>query len=1122
MPDATLTPMMQQYFEVKRGLPPGTLLLFRLGDFYELFFEDAVVASRLLGLTLTQRQNQPMAGLPFHAVEGYLQRLLAAGKKVAICDQQEPAKPGKLVKRQLTRILSPGTLLASNQLEAGRNSYLAAVALEPGGLRAAWLDLSTGEFRIATDARIENLLPVLTALNPAELLVAEGELARWQAAPREDTGRHALATFGASRLCTELANYHFETATGAKTVMDALGVLNLQGFGLGHDHPGLGPAGALVHYAAESLCAKPENLRSLREYQSTRTLLLDPATLRNLEIFTSSRGTREGSLLAAVNRTATSAGARLLERWMAAPTLDLAEIRRRQSLVGELIAQPTRLAALREGLAQVRDIPRILGRLQNRLRNPRELGGVRDTLAQLPPLRAELAGFGEAAQLPLLRDQIQELAPLRELLAGALADELPADLNDGGFIRAGHDAELDRLKALTSGNKSWLAELERAEQVRTGIRSLKVKFTNNFGYYIEVTKANLALVPADYIRRQTTVGGERYVTESLRQKEKEIFHAEENALARELDLFQALVAAVLAEAESLARSADTLAELDVCAGWAVLARDWNYCRPELDDSDVLEIADGRHPVVEQMLRVPEARPAGAPPEFVPNDTLLASDGAQIALVTGPNMAGKSTYIRQVALITLLAQIGCWTPARRCRVGLVDRIFSRVGASDDLARGNSTFMVEMNETANILNHATERSLIILDEIGRGTSTYDGLSIAWAVVEHLQRAPERGPRTLFATHYQELTQLDRHLPRVRNFSVAVKEWNDTIVFIRRVVPGPADRSYGIQVARLAGLPSPSSTAPGRSSPNSRATTPPSPSPPPPRGRRKQSPWRRSRTTRSSICCEKKLSIPRPDIGMYPGRVRLARLPPFSRCRSGVSARNRRAVAYICGAGYRPSSSPGEMALRLIRWIRVPGEWIERHGPAVSQRFCYLPPRGGVRLWPLLRIKDEVPVVVVICDSGDRFAEFQPEAHPRQFSGAWTKDDAATIVLNLSLPRAEDRVADVTRLAVKYSLQNFYATAVVTQTAQHAPPWLRIGLATMLRAMEINGRQFGFAPLKTDPTLPTRKLGREKDMQTSIANGSFLPLIHLFALTADPAGTHIAKASPMRWMIMAIICP
>jgi DNA mismatch repair protein MutS len=805
MSDAKLTPMMQQYFEVKRGLPRDTLLLFRLGDFFEMFFDDAVTASRLLGITLTKRQDHAMAGIPAHSCDNYVSKLLAAGKKVAICDQAEPAKAGKLVRRQLTRILSPGTMLAANQLDASRNHYLAALALDKQGLHAAWLDLSTGEFRIATDPSIANLLPVLTALDPAELLVIEGERERWAAVPHEQTAVHALHGFCTDRLVSELPGYHFDPASGAKTVMDTIGVLNLQGFGLAHSHPGLGPAGALVYYATENLCAKPENLRGLQEYRSTRTLLLDPATLRNLEIFTSSRGTREGTLLQAINRTATATGARLLERWLASPTLELSAVNRRQALVGQLLEQPTRLAELHELLGTVRDIPRILGRLQNRLRNPRELGGIRDTLTQIPTVKAALAAFGSGNGLAGLDAQLHELPPLRDRLRVALADELPNDLSDGNYIRAGYDAELDRLRSLTSNNKTWLSELERGEQERTGIRSLKVRFTNNFGYYIEITKANLHLVPADYIRRQTTVGGERYVTESLKQKEKEIFHAEENALARELELFNALVATILDDSVALTQTADALAELDVLVGWALLAREWGYARPTLDESEVLEIVDGRHPVVEQVLRAPDTTIArGASAAFVPNDTVLACDDAQIALLTGPNMAGKSTYIRQVALITLMAQIGCWVPAKSCRVGLVDRIFSRVGASDDLARGNSTFMVEMNETANILNNATHRSLIILDEIGRGTSTYDGLSIAWAVVEHLHREPERGPRTLFATHYQELTQLDKHLPRLRNFSVAVKEWNDEIVFVRRVIPGAADRSYGIQVARLAGLP------------------------------------------------------------------------------------------------------------------------------------------------------------------------------------------------------------------------------------------------------------------------------------------------------------------------------
>ena len=799
-PAPKLTPMLQQYFEVRRTLPKDTFLLFRLGDFYELFFDDAIDASRLLGLTLTKRGEHPMAGLPFHAANTYVNKLLAAGRKVAICDQAEPAVAGKLVRRALTRILSPGTTLDAKQLDASRNHYLAALHADRAGLHAAWLDLSTGDFRLASDPRPEDLLPVLTALDPRELVLPEGLLEKWRSAPHDQTALHALTAFASGRTLTELPTFQFEPATGLRAVLSTLGVLNLEGFGIPQDHAALGPAGALVLYVTENLCAKPENLHRLQLHRSAATLLLDPATLRNLEIFASTRGERAGSLLFALNRTRTAPGARLLEAWLAAPPQDLAEVRRRSAAVGALLAAPGPLADLRAALTHVRDIPRILGRLQNRLRNPRELGGIRDTLRQLPDLRSALESF-DAPLHPFVAE-LRDFASLRLSLDNALADELPADLADGNLIRPGHDAELDRLHSLKTDNRAWLSELEATEQARTGIRSLKVKFTNNFGYYIEITKANLHLVPADYIRRQTTVNGERYVTDALRQKEKEILSADDNALAREHDLFAELVAAVLDESIALARTANALAELDVLAGWAELAREWDYCQPEFVDDAILEITAGRHPVVEQMLRDP-SRPAGSQ-AFVPNDTRLSATADQLALLTGPNMAGKSTYIRQVALIALMAHVGSWVPATACRLGLVDRIFSRVGASDDLARGNSTFMVEMNETANILNHATDRSLIILDEIGRGTSTYDGLSIAWAVVEHLHADPERGPRTLFATHYQELTQLEKHLSRLRNYSVAVKEWNDDIVFLRRVVSGPAERSFGIQVARLAGLP------------------------------------------------------------------------------------------------------------------------------------------------------------------------------------------------------------------------------------------------------------------------------------------------------------------------------
>lgn len=802
--EVKMTPMMEQYVEVKQKLPPNTLLLFRLGDFYEMFHDDAELGARILGITLTKRNDYPMAGIPYHAAEGYIAKVLAAGKKVAICEQVEAPQPGKLVKRSLTRIITPGTAIESNQIEANENRYTLAIDLSGPAIRGAWLDLSTGEFTIGNESAIENLLPILTALDPREIVVPEESLEKWRGVQDRIPAMEELLAFFKDRLVSELPSFHFEQRAGAKSVLETLGVLNLDGFGLDLSHPSLGVAGALIAYVSENLCARPENLRSIREYKSSRSLLLDPATLRNLEILESAAGSRSGSLLEAMDGTVTAAGARLLEHFLAAPTLDLTEIKRRQECVGAFVESPVTIARIQEKLKSVRDLTRILGRLQNRLRNPRELGGIRDTLAQLPAIRAGLQEIDSPALLDVA-GRITEFPELYQLLQNALQDELPAQLLDGGYIRPGYDAELDRILALTSNNKTWLAELERTEQEKSGIRNLKVKFNNAFGYFIEVTKSNIHLVPDHYIRRQTTVNAERYYTEELKEKEKEIFHAEDHANAREQELFTELVSRVLEESEPLQETARALAELDVFLGWASIAREWNYCRPELDDGSCLEIVEGRHPVVETTIRQQHLGLAGSF-SFVPNSTALDGAEAQIMLITGPNMAGKSTYIRQVALITLMGQVGSWTPAKSARIGLVDRIFSRVGASDELARGNSTFMVEMNETANILNNATDRSLIILDEIGRGTSTYDGLSIAWAVVEHLHADPERGPRTLFATHYHELTQLSKSLKRLHNYSVAVKEWNDEIIFVRQVVPGAADRSYGIQVARLAGIPQP----------------------------------------------------------------------------------------------------------------------------------------------------------------------------------------------------------------------------------------------------------------------------------------------------------------------------
>jgi DNA mismatch repair protein MutS len=785
------TPMQRQYREFREKLAEGTILLFRLGDFYEVFGHDAEVAAKVLGLTLTKRHETPMAGLPHHAAPAYVNRLLAAGWKVAICDQLEAPVAGKLVRRGLTRILTPGTALEDSQLDSRRGNYLAALSWDKQGWHASWLDVSSADFRLASDVGPSRLLPLLHSVSPREIILPEG--LEPSAADRE-----VLEVFLQGRAVSRLPGWNFDGAAGARLVAQTLSVHGLAGFGLTEEHPALGAAGAVLGYVTDSLCDRPKNLFRLIEAKLGDSVLLDAASSRNLELFAASGGAREGSLLETIDRTETPAGARLLALWLAEPSTDLGLISRRQAAVGEFVRHPGAASRVGEALRGVRDLARILARLQNRLRNPRELGGIRDTLRSLPPLREELLAL-PGGTLGALAGKIEPEPALLSRLEAALGDELPVDLTEGGALRAGYDAELDRLRSLASDSKGWIADFERNEQNRTGIKSLKVRYNGAFGYAIEITKANLAAVPADYIRKQTMVNAERFTTEELRTKEREVLRADEQALARETELFQALLAEVVARTEALIATALVVAEVDVLRGWADLAREANWCQPVVDDSDILEVEQGRHPVVERML---QSRPGAG--SFVPNDTRLAGSGEQIALLTGPNMAGKSTYIRQVALIALLAHLGCWVPATKARIGLVDRIFCRVGASDELSRGNSTFMVEMNETANILNNATARSLVVLDEIGRGTSTYDGISIAWAVAEHLHGDGAAGPRTLFATHYHELTKLAEVRPRLRNWSVAVKEWQDEIVFVRRVVPGAADRSYGIQVARLAGMP------------------------------------------------------------------------------------------------------------------------------------------------------------------------------------------------------------------------------------------------------------------------------------------------------------------------------
>ena len=803
--------MMRQYREARESLEENTLLLFRLGDFYEMFENDAVRGAALLGITLTKRHEMPMAGIPFHAAEGYLTKLLSNGHKVAICDQLETAQTGKLVKRGITRILTPGTVLEDRQLDASSNHFLLAVSIEKKKIFASWLDLSTGQFKLGGFSEPYNFLSAVSGVSPKEILLPESWDKKVAFLGANDRFLEDLNRLWSGTTLTERPDFDFDQRSGAREVMESLGVMNLEGFGIGLEHNGLGPAGAVLVYAQDVLKGKPGNLRTLEEWRDGNTLLLDPATQRNLEVFLSGAHTRSGSLLDAMDETSSAAGSRLLERYLGAPERNLEEIHRRQSCVSEFSVLPSLVAQVSEIFKSGSDIERILGRLQNRMARPREMGGLRTMLRGLPGIKESLLQSGsEANAIQHLASRVKTFDNLRDLLDRSLEEELPAEIKvdvkgqGGSVIRVGFDDQFDHLRELATGGKRWISDLEKSEREKTGISNLKVKYNGAFGYFIEVTKANLHLVPEHYVRKQTMTNAERFYTEELRQKEKEIINSEERAVSREQSLFMGVVDQTLEESTALLEVAEVLAEIDLFSSWGKLMRDREYCIPQfVENSSILEIEQGRHPVVEVVLKKESLGLAGTH-AFVPNDCFLSSDNNQIALITGPNMAGKSTFIRQVALIALMAQVGSGVPAKSCQMGVVDRIFSRVGAGDELARGNSTFMVEMNETANILNNCTKSSLIVLDEIGRGTSTYDGLSIAWSVVEHLHGTESAGPKTLFATHYHELTKLSQSLPRLSNFAVAVKEWNDEIIFVRQVTPGASERSFGIQVARLAGLP------------------------------------------------------------------------------------------------------------------------------------------------------------------------------------------------------------------------------------------------------------------------------------------------------------------------------
>ena len=796
--EAQLTPMMAQYRRIKGELPKDALLLFRLGDFYEMFFDDAKDGAQLLNLSLTARNGVPMCGLPFHAANNYISRVLQAGRKDAICEQTEEAKPGKLVNREVTQILSPGTHFDERMLVAERNNFLAAVFPTGKIFGLALVDLTTGDFlttELESDAALQT---ELERLRPAEIIL-----------PSEATWLRDLLREEFKAL-SGYDDWTFAPETAVFTVREHFNVATLDGFGLKDRHAAVGAAGAALHYLMQHLRRDVKHLTRISFYRRTDFLALDYTTLRHLEILEPLHrdAPRNSSLLGALNKTVTPMGARLLRSWLSQPLAAVEPIARRQEAVATFMENSAPLESFRQQLTSVRDLERTLGRLSSGSGNARDLVALRIALEQIPGLKQTLAVVGQSCRSALLEEeaaqqhrptlvdelnsQLAESPDLIELVARAIVDEPPLAIKEGGLIRDGFDPNLDELRNAQRGGKDWIAKLQADEIAATGITSLKVRFNSVFGYYIEVTKSNLDRVPAHYIRKQTVANGERYITPELKDMEGKILGAEERSVKLEYELFQRVREEVLSQMARIQQSASALAQLDVLASFAETARLQNYVRPHVADEAVLQIRDGRHPVLEQQL-VEE--------RFVPNDTVLNRE-TQIALITGPNMAGKSTYIRQVALLTLLAHTGSFVPATEARIDLVDRIFTRIGASDDLARGQSTFMVEMTETANILNNATPRSLIVLDEIGRGTSTFDGLSLAWSIVEHLHNAV--GAKTLFATHYHELTELAARLPRIKNFNVAVREWKDSIVFLRKIVEGGTDKSYGIQVARLAGVP------------------------------------------------------------------------------------------------------------------------------------------------------------------------------------------------------------------------------------------------------------------------------------------------------------------------------
>jgi DNA mismatch repair protein MutS len=809
------TPLMRQYQSIK-ARHPEALLFFRLGDFYELFLDDAVTAARELQITLTSRNKEkgqaiPMCGVPYHAADGYIAKLVRKGYRVAICDQMEdPRLAKKLVKREVTRIVSPGTSIDMQWLEPRANNYLAAALERDGSIGLAFADLSTGDFLATqcsgTHARTR-FREELERMQPSELLLPETSDAKRSAARNPLAGLEGKSawesvlegpsTESLARITrTRLDEWVFAEEYGERLLLEHFRVATLAGYGL-EGHPlAVAAAGAILHYARETQRGSLAHFDGARFYEQQDSLILDPATLRNLELIEPAfGGPKDSTLLAKLDQCTTSLGARLLKNWMLHPSLDPREIESRWEAVEELAKETIGRDELRKKLSRIQDLERLLSKVTLETANARDLLALKSSLSALPAIHQHLGSF-RSPRLRSLFEALDDLADLSGLLEASIHPEPPVLLTEGNLIRPGYRRELDALRELAQNSKRIVAQIETRERERTKIASLKVRFNNIFGYYIEVSKANLALVPPDYERKQTLVNAERFTTPELKEMESRILDAEERRSALERDLFIEIRSRVGAEARRIRQTASVLAELDVLACFAWLAVSRNYHRPAISEDGELVITQGRHPVIERISG------QGQGGNFVPNDLFMNASSDRILIITGPNMGGKSTYLRQAALIALMAQMGSFVPASQAKLPVLDRIFTRIGASDNLAQGRSTFMVEMTEAAGILNTATPRSLILLDEVGRGTATYDGLAIAWAVVEYLQAHTQS--KTLFATHYHELTELASLLPGVRNYHVAVKESGTNIVFLRKVEPGSADKSYGVEVARLAGLP------------------------------------------------------------------------------------------------------------------------------------------------------------------------------------------------------------------------------------------------------------------------------------------------------------------------------